>query len=257
MKVTNIVYSLILLIAPKIGAEQVIWPSDDWAGLTHSPKDLYWTLFQRAFDNQGFKLQRQNVPFKRAIKMVEEHKADLAGGVNKYISESTLTIQAPFPVSSTPISTFYKRSFFPEAPPTAEDLSTLRGVSTHQIGDNLVTGQLTEVGKKTQAFDMVIRGRADYYIDYAEQIEFELNNKSGKVSSFKESDYTTSIVSSTNWYMIFPRNDRGKKILNAYIKGTQSLYNSGELERIYQARGFTLPPKVKLYFDNFSNQGLK
>jgi len=237
-------------------SDTVDWVTDDWAKFTQKPEDLYWTLFSAAFTEQDFKLEREVAPFKRSIRMVTESKADFSGGVLKSTLPTDRYIQAPFPVISKPLAVFYKKTTFQNIQPTVETLINYRGVSTHQIGVAAGLDTLHEVNKKQQAFEMVIRNRADYFIDFEEQINFEIENNTKSIDNFKLNEYKITYLDDAAWYMISPNTERGRKIMDAYIEGTYELFKKGNYKKIYEQRGFKAPKSALHFFQRKSQSAL-
>lgn len=223
------------------------WPTANWPGLTDNYSALYDSIFQEVFTIQGYTLEKSYIPFKRAIKMVDYGLADIAGGTLKESTVNTNHIQAPFPVLTTPVMAFYNRHKFRDKFMGIETLQHHSVVSSHQSGVSIGLRGVHEVNTKTQAFMMVAKGRVDFYIDDKGVLLKTVAENKAKLKNFNEDDFETSIIGITSWYMIFPRNKRGKEIMKGYIEGTAQLYESGRLTQLYERRGFSVPIAFKAY----------
>lgn len=226
----------------------VNWVSQEWVGYTDTEQGLYWQLIEQAFNQEQLLVQLTLMPFKRAVRMVDQKRADFAGAVLKDVEPSRTHIQAPFPIFSTPISVFYRKGKFID---TEIDLNFLKQHSvagTHQIGKSIGLDSQREVNSKEQAFFMVTKNHADFFLGYADQIQIVVKDNAKKVKNYVASDYTMKNISQSDWFMISPNTQRGEKIMNAYIAGSQKLYDQGIYAAIYSKSGFEVPLQALLYF---------
>jgi len=113
--------------------KDILWATDNWPGLTDNDTALYSLLFKDIFASQGFELKTQYVPFKRSIAFVNQRQADFAGGVIKEHMTSSVHIQAPFPVLTTPVLAFYKKGTITDKSLNIETLKKYRVVSSPQL----------------------------------------------------------------------------------------------------------------------------
>jgi len=144
--------------------------------------------------------------------------------------------------------TFYNRHKYHDKFMRIETLQQHSVVSSHQSGASIGLRGVHEVNTKAQAFMMVAKGRVDFYIDDEGVLLKTVAENKAILKKFNEGDFETSIVGVTSWYMIFPRNKRGKGIMKAYIEGTVQLYESGKLTPLYEGRGFSVPIAFKTYY---------
>jgi len=245
--------------------KNINWPTDMWPGITDTDTGLYSHLFKEIFTSQGFELQKNSVPFKRAIAFVDRHQADFAGGIIKDTTPSIVHIQAPFPVLTTPVFAFYKKALLSEFSATQTQmakgatsgqplniaiLKNYRVVASPQLGASIGLTDVYEVTNKAQAFLMVVKGRADFYIDNEGELLGTIRNNVDQLGDYDATLFDTSLVGYSSWYMISPKNSRGERVMQAYIKGTITLFNSGKLDDIYNKGGFIVPSELIRYVEN-------
>ena len=130
-----------------------------------------------------------------------------------------------------------------------EMLRRYRVVSSPQLGKSIGLEDVYEVTNKSQAFLMVVNGRADVYIDNKGELNGTVSKYAHLASNYDEDQYKTSMVGFSSWYMISPKNHRGEMVMQAYIKGTIDLFNSGKLADIYHTRGFIVPSELIRYVE--------
>ena len=227
--------------------DNLLWVTDNWPGITDNDEALYSTLFQEIFTSQGFKLNKTFVPFKRAVAFVNQHEVDFAGGITKEYTPSSSHIQAPFAVLATPVLAFYKKTTITETLLGLEMLRRYRVVSSPQLGKSIGLEDVYEVTNKSQAFLMVVNGRADVYIDNKGELNGTVSKYAHLASNYDEDQYKTSMVGFSSWYMISPKSSRGDAVMKAYIKGSIELLQSGRLAEIYESRGFIVPAELISY----------
>jgi len=232
--------------------KNILWATDNWPGITDNDTALYLILFKEIFASQGFELQKTIVPFKRAIAFVNQHQADFAGGIIKEHMTSSVHIQAPFPVLTTPVLAFYKKDTITDKTLNSDTLKNYRVVSSPQLGKSIGLTDVYEVTNKYQAFLMVIKGRADVYIDNEGELYGTVKNNSHQVTDYNKEIFATSMVGYSSWYMISPKTSRGETVMKAYIQGSINLFNSGRITEIYQKRGFIIPPELISYISDLS-----
>lgn len=238
---------VLLLFASLLHAGQndkeVNWVTELWPGFTDSEDAMYNQLFSQAFSSQGMTLKVTEVPFQRSILMVDRGDADFAGGVPLEEEGSESHLQAPFPVSSTPIAVFYRRDKFAAEDIDLAMLADSKIVGTHLLGEVLELHNVRKIGRKHLGLRMVIEGRVGFYLDTLQQIQQASDEAENTFDNYRQADYGIKVVGHGDWYMIAANNAKGKAVLSAYIAGTQAIYRAGKVEAIY--RQFDLPvPEV-------------
>ena len=246
-----VAFLLLFSLAPLMGAaeeiKEVVWGTDVWPGLTdRDGTGLYTNVFTEAFKSQGVKLTPKYLPFEQSIHLVDSHELDFAGGILKDTVRSEKHVQAQFPILSTPVDAFFRKTSI-KGP--WQGVNTIKGgsiVASPLLGEaiGLTKGEFLEVSTKAQAFKMVAMGRADFYIDDEKEMALTIKQNKQEIEGYDESDFAIKQVGKTDWFMIAPNNDRGKRIMEIYEKGTLQLFRSGELQTLYDSRGFHVPVQV-------------
>ena len=242
-----LIFSLAPLMSSAEAIKEVAWGTEMWPGLTdRDGTGLYTHVFMAVFKSQGVRLTPQYLPFKRTIHLVDHHQLDFAGGILKDKVEGETHVQARFPILSTPVKAFFRKI---TVQGQWQGVNTIKGhkiVASPQLGEaiGLKKGEFREVDTKAQAFKMVAMGQADFYIDDEREMELTIKQNKGGIQDYNEHDFGIEQVGETDWFMIAPNNTRGKQIMELYEKGTLQLYRSGELQKLYESRGFHVPVQV-------------
>jgi hypothetical protein len=242
-----ILFSLVSFVSSADEVKNVEWGTEMWPGLTdRDGTGLYTHIFTEVFTSQGVALTPTYLPFKQTIDLVDNHKLDFAGGVLKDKVESEKHIQARFPVLSTRVNAFFRKT---TVKGEWQGVHTIQGhkiVASPQLGEaiGLNKDEFREVPTKVQAFKMVVMGQADFYIDDVGEMELTIKQNKDGVAPYNESDFDIQPVGKTDWYMISPNNSRGRQVMEIYEKGTLHLYRSGKLKNLYENRGFHVPIQV-------------
>ncbi len=224
--------------------QPVQWHTDSWPGLTDAPKALYVQLFRAIFAESGLAIEQHRTPFKRSIFLVRQGLSDFAGGIAREVDPGERYYQAPFPVLNTEVLAFFHRD---QLPAPWRGITSMRGrrvVSSYHLGPALGLPQTRELSSKVQAFAMVLKGRAEFYIDDRRELLMTIERHRGYHPEYDPNLYMTRPAGRASWYMISPHNARGRRVMEAYVQGTLKLLKSGVLESIYRAHGFALPPEL-------------
>ncbi len=227
--------------------DEVVWATELWPKYTDSADAMYNRLFSNAFQRQGMTLYILEVPFKRSILMVNNGTADFSGGIPLDKELNPHHIQAPFPIISTPIAAYFRKSKFKREEVTLKLLKTSNVTATALIGQELNLDNTRVINRKKQGLQMLIKDRTDFYLETLGQMLVVISENKGVAKNFNEADYDLKIVGSGNAYMIAANNDKGKKVMQAYIEGTKKIYHDGLLTEIYQNAGHETPPLVVEY----------
>ncbi len=225
----------------------VQWHSDSWPGLTDHPDALYAQLFRATFAQQGFALEQHLTPFKRSVMLVERGDTDFAGGIARDPTPGTRYYQAPFPVIHTEVQAFFHRDLLVEPWRGIASMRGRRVVSSYHLGPGIGLSECRELSTKAQAFAMVLKGRAEFYIDDRGELELTIQQHRDRHPEYDPDQFIIRPAGYASWYMISPYTARGRQVMEAYIRGTLALLEAGELERIYAAHRFEVPSELLRY----------
>jgi polar amino acid transport system substrate-binding protein len=228
-------------------ADQLKIVSAPWEGYTEKDgSGLYFELVKKALGLKDLKFEL--MPWKRAQAQFERGKFDLLLGESeaiKYCDYPKWAIDADF------YSFFAAKDKLAVWPPR-EDFSKyrflwVRGYNLDQFDPRLKA--TSEVNDVEEGMKMIAAGRADALIDYDEDMR-EKQVKL-KISADKFHVVKTNL-SGGLIYACFSKSPHAKAQLEAFDKGMESMYKSGEMKTI-----FTKHNRVKNYETILAKSGKK
>lgn len=237
--------SLLLCLAATSSADdikEIHWGTQEWKGFTDKDgSGVYTQLFNKVFDSAGVKLKTSYMPFGRTLHLIKIGKLDFAGGVNKGLEAPKDYIIAEYPAAVFNYYAFFKKSNFPvewEGIKTISDkkLVATPGVCTVAAGFN--EKNVYVVDSRNQAIQMVLKNRADCYID-VEKLMKKFTKE--HAADYDSNEFSIKMFKTSEAYMITPKTERGEKILEIYNEATRKLAQSGELKKIYDKFEMSTP----------------
>lgn len=233
-----------MLLSPWASAsdQTVRWAITEWEDLTNADgTGLFIEVVEQAFAESGITVERIYMPWRRALHTVEQGDADFAGGLER----TDKFLQSRYPINEIIESAFFHENTIPDWS-GMESLRNLRGAWAIGYLDAfpasirpLLTG---EDVPRASALQMVIQGRADYYLDNLLQMRKTLARaeQSGSIQA-NMTHYRIETIMQVPLYLSFTHGDRGAEIKQAYDDGIEALLRSGQLEQIYQKWGINMP----------------
>jgi len=208
------------------------WAITEWQGLTNRDgTGVLNEVVDLAFSHAGVRVEREYMPWKRALYQVATGGADMAGG----LEVSTEYYQATLPVSLIEESVLYRLGEIP----TWKGAKSLAGkIGVWPLGyleevpitvKNFMKGQ--GIQDRQRAIDMVLIGRADYYFDNKMQLEQAF---AATQQTYNPERFTIQTVHVIELYMSFTKNKNGKKLRELYDIGIQKALKNGELNKVYK-----------------------
>ena len=225
---------LLFIAAPPVFAQAIskaTWVTPIWEGyVDESRQGLYYEVISAIYEREKIRLEINFRPWTRALFEVESGLADFTGAD----SRSAKFIQPRTPIIKSNEVVFFRKSSFPTFR-GIESLEDKTGIWVLGYTDNFpesVKNNLNGKGNPSReaAFQMLLLGRADYFLDNDYQMAQTLK-KFGK--KFKASDYGLATVYSENLYMCFTHSPRGQRLADIFDERMKMLSGSGELKRIY------------------------
>lgn len=237
----------LLVLLPSRGiannADTLRFHTGSWTGITNEDgTGLYHEILQRIYAPHGIEVEVTYFPVKRALMNVANGDADMAGATNKADQGQ---IRAKHPIWVSMNCALFEKNRLSEW----NGLQTIeenrgRVVSSYGMG-RMVGVKIHEVTTRTQALNMMLDGRMDYYADTQETltkllagdttvIGFEEGKQPGEMPHFKRSLYVVRNIKATPAYMIFSDTDRGRRFRDIFDEGFKKLHESGELAKIYK-----------------------
>ncbi len=189
---------------------------------------LYFELIDKTFgmDQMSYKL----IPWKRAQIEFKKKKADLLIGESP---NNKACLYPEWPIDADFFSTFYLKSKIKD-PPQPNDYNTkykviwVRGYNIHESAPEIT--RFEEVDDMKQGIQMILKNRADVFIDYDEDLKDYI--KSRKLNP-EEHLVNPSHISGEYIYVCFKKDLTGKKLIQQFDQKMNELFKSGELKKIY------------------------
>jgi polar amino acid transport system substrate-binding protein len=228
------------LSAPSQNITKVTWATPDWEGMTNMDgTGLYHDVISTVYGRSGIQVIVEYAPWARATAEVESGEADFTGGD----SPTDKFAQPKVPLIRHIEIAFFKKTAVPVYSGLA-DLDQRLGVWVRGYVDNMPddikrhlkgTGNSTRVG----AVEMVLSGRADYYLDNDYQMSQTLKAFEGQ---YKPSEYATGLVEIEDLFLCCTKSPRGRRLAELFDQGMKKLAISGELTKIYAKWNRVAPP---------------
>jgi polar amino acid transport system substrate-binding protein len=217
--------------------KEVLWHTpNDWEGYVNEEgKGLYVDLVHEVFSARHIRVKRETVPWKRALHNVQVGKADFTGGTSPIPG---------FYVSHQPLVQGWEVIFFRKGTikrPVLDHLKGKKGVwpmgyieeFPQDIKAKLQGG---EIANREQGVRMILSGRADYYLDNLVQLADTLRS-----ITFERDKFECGEIFSDTLYMLFTKNNRGRKLRDLYDQEIERLAKTDALKKIYAKWSFEVP----------------
>ncbi|HET9241546.1 MAG TPA: transporter substrate-binding domain-containing protein [Oligoflexus sp.] len=226
-----------LPVSAQHSVKTVVWHTpNDWEGYVNGEgKGLYVDLVKQVFRAKGITVKRETVPWKRALHNVQVGKADFTGGTT------------PIPgyyISRQPLIQGWEVIFQRKGalkPPVIDRLQSKIGVWPMGYIDEFpqdIKEHLKghEIASREQGIRMVLSGRVDYYLDNLVQLSDTLDLIPGSRDEFECAE-----IFSDTLYMLFTKNNRGRKLRDLYDEEIERLAKTDALAKIYEKWSFEVP----------------
>ncbi len=244
---TNYRHVLLLIGGMLIGASTSICAqeikvvrhaTESWGGYTNKDgTGIYHELLRAVFGEFGVKVEINYVPLKRAVAMVKAGKADITGGFSK--DERNF---ARYPIYETGFSALYLKKAIANWK-GVESLKGLRLVSPPATAREFKL-PLVEMDSRVQAVRMLLKGRADAYVDLTPILKDfyqtgqmiasnEIESEADRSFEFDKSKLDLQMINLVRLYMVFSDSERGNKLREMYEEGTRRLSTDGRLKALY------------------------
>jgi len=220
--------------------KKIQWGTEMWKRYTDKDgSGIYTQVFTKVFESEGLELEVSYMPFARSLHLVKTGKLDFAGGTAKEQEANPDYIQARYPVAVSRFNVFFRKSTLQEWEPQ-KSLKDRKIVATPKVASSagLDEKEVHVVTSRNQALKMVLNNRSEFYVDDEKVLETTLQENQ---KLFNPNDYRVETISTNGWYMRAPNTPRGKKVIEIYERGTKRLYDSGELQKIYERLNFSTP----------------
>ena len=207
------------------------WVTPSWEGyIDEQGKGLYADVVSAILGKAGIELSINYRPWNRALFEVENGLADFTGAD----SRSDKYAQPKTPILRSTEVAFFRKSKVTSIR-NAASLDGKAGVWVLGYTDNLpdkIKKHLNGKGNPSReaAFQMLLLGRADYFLDNDFQLAQTMKKFEGK---YQPSEYDSRIIYVEDLYMCFTKSPHGQRLAEIFDQQEKKLSDSGELKRIY------------------------
>lgn len=236
-----VVLLLFAAAGPACGAEdirEVIAAGPSWEGFTNRDgTGLYHEILRELFGLYGIRVVRRYVPSERAYDLVREGRADFMTCHDRVDPPLVL---ARHPMFENAFHVFFAKARFPDwrGPESMRGATVVWRIGYYDPGNFGVRFRVREVKSGTSALGMVVLGRADFYVD---DVNFIRDSLARTALRFDPGDFRIEPAGSRQYRPVFAMSERGRRIMELYDRGMETLYRNGALQRIYARWGQPLP----------------
>lgn len=213
--------------------KDVLAVSEMWEDATNNDgSGFYWELIRKVYEPE-YKVQTETMPYARAVKFVQNQKADL--WVGSYLDEETFPVYPKTAFDADTVSGLYKNGTL-----ASTDITSLKG---KKIGFVLGYGydeyldfkiEKHEVKSRKIGLNLLNKGRIDVFLDARVEIENEVQN-----SGFDMAQYSLQPFLDLGLYMAFANTGKGQILADLWDKRLKEMHESGELKAIYGNQDYT------------------
>lgn len=194
---------------------------------------LYWEVLHAVYDPMHIQLNIENVPFKRAQKMVADTFADAIPAISPLTD--TYCYASKHCLDFLMVIALYNPEKIPEwngiMSLNNRKVGWVRGYDYEKRIDFKM--EYFELSDLQNAMEMLMNDRIDIVLDYITDLETVAEKINMDLTQ-----YNIQEVFSDPLYMGFAKTDRGKKLLAVYDDQIELLYRSGKLRKIYLKWGY-------------------
>ncbi|MDM8537022.1 transporter substrate-binding domain-containing protein [Desulfobacterales bacterium HSG17] len=210
-----------------------------WPGQTNADgTGLFFDIVRSIYEPAGIKMTYKIVPWKRAEKMLMTNQADAMVDVLK----SNAYITPVYPMNVLQQYVVFRKDNIKKwkGIETLENKSLvwIFGYDFHK-NHHLKSKKFkwTEAKTHASAWQMVVKGRTDFYLDVLADFENYIKN-----NNIDMEHYGIENVWNENTYMSFANSEKSKKLIEIYDKRIITLFQSGELKKIFEKWNYKFSP---------------
>lgn len=209
--------------------------AESWKGYTNADgTGLGWDIMRKVFEPAGVALRTHNVPYTRAVGLVQRGEAD--AWVGAYRDE--VTDRVFYPRMHYDNDHIVALGLLDKPIPTLETLGKyrlawVRGYGYDEYLPNI--HNFREVQRRGGILGMLDLGHADFYIDAAPEVEDVLSE------SVDRSRYRITELTRLPLFLGFADTPRGHQLATLYDQRMEELIASGELRPLFTRWRFPHP----------------
>lgn len=193
---------------------------------------LFLDITRAIYEPRGIQVEVEFVPYKRALHLLEQQKADAMYGTYSTEKEGKPYLSTPrMPIDKERTVAMFDQArnggWSGQASLKNAQLAWVRGYDYHESLEVKVD-DFEEVVDSEQGLNMLRAGRFDYFLDHSGALQDTISRV-----GFDTSGYRIETVIEENVYMAFANTDKGRQLSEIYDAGLAQLIESGELRRIF------------------------
>ncbi len=193
---------------------------------------LFLDITRAIYQPRGIQVEIEFVPYKRALHLLENRKADAMYGTYSTEKEGKPYLYTPrMPIDKERTVAIFSGarngSWSGQASLKNAQLAWVRGYDYHENLE-VTVDDFFEVVDSEQGLNMLQAGRFDYFLDHSGALQDTISRV-----GFDTSAYRIETVIEENVYMAFANTDKGRQLADIYDSGLAQLRESGELRKIF------------------------
>jgi len=229
MKKLAIILFLFITIFSFAQTKELVLVSDEWEDCTNPDgTGLYFDIIKLIFENSGYKLNINIMPYTQSVKKVQDQAADMVVGV--YINEVDNLIFPQFQLSADDVTALFLKDNAVKWEGvnnlTDKNVAWMRGYNFDKYIK--VKMNIIQLDKRDLAVNMLLKKRIDYFIDNIYDIEETLDSMNVNSDLFE-----TKLVKFLNLYVCFVNNDKGKKLAQIWDQEMKKLVAKGTIKKLF------------------------
>lgn len=230
-----------MFVSSSMAAEKTITVScDDWVGFCNKDgSGWYLDILREIYNPHGINIKVKIEPFARGLDAVKSGSADVVlTGYNiperrKEYVLSTIRIDNEQTIVTFLPPTSYSPDSFAKS-----RVAYVRGVAYQSHFAPTMT--LIEVTRRTQAIDLLIHKRIDYFLAEMSETLQAINEL-----ELKPADFSFARIDVKPLYVMFQKNNQGQELAKQYDEGIVKLYELGRPQAL--AKQYHIPD-FSVYF---------
>lgn len=212
--------------------------SEEYPGAVNKDKTgIYCDIIKMVYEPEGIKINIIVEPYLRTVEDVKTQKADF--WVASFLNEQDFPLYPKWHMDTAPVLIAFPKEKAnawkgPDSLP-GKRVVWQRGYGfEHYLKQNMT---VTEIDEPKSAFQMLLRDRADYYIDVQQGIDAFFEND----REIEKGKFQFEKILDLKMYMAFANNTRGKALKELWDKRMEILLKSKELKTLYDKYKYPWP----------------
>lgn len=233
----------VALAAPRAAepaSDTLVVHTEAWARYTEKDGSGFaWDILRAVYNPEGIEIEKNFVPFARAVRNVTEGEGDVY--VASYRDGSEKAIYPEMHYDTDELQALFRADLADSWQGKASLQSgTVGWIIGYRLGEYLDVDVATELAKtRTQALRMLKHGRIDYYVDNKYEIAGLLKDPP---IEFDPSKYVRRKCGYIPMYMAFDDSPRGHRFREIWDRRFRKLLENGTIAEIYDKYGFSTWP---------------